>query len=263
MPFPEVKRVVYGKNPLEKVICQLRFPPILIIDSEIPAKFQELIRDEFPHYEEKIEVQQEISAEINANYSMNIVNPMTKVIRNKNHTFTSEDGNWQVNLTRTFISITTNKYNTWEGFKDKFKKPLEALIEVYTPPFFGRIGLRYIDVFCRSKLGFEDCPWIELIKPEFLGVLASEVGNYVTQYNNQSEIIFNDNKSRARILTSIVKNTLNEDCFMIDNDSYNPEKVLCGEVVDKLDYIHERSTRLIRFVITDKLHNGMEPEDLC
>jgi len=32
MPFPEVKRVIYEHNPLDKVICQLRFPPILRIE---------------------------------------------------------------------------------------------------------------------------------------------------------------------------------------------------------------------------------------
>ena len=54
MPFPEVKRVIYKKNPLDRVICQLRFAPILKIDAEIPADFQEMIRADFPNYSEKM-----------------------------------------------------------------------------------------------------------------------------------------------------------------------------------------------------------------
>ncbi len=52
MPFPSANRVIFKRNPLKEVICQLRFPPILKIDSEIPANFQDLIRNEFPKYKE-------------------------------------------------------------------------------------------------------------------------------------------------------------------------------------------------------------------
>ena len=48
MPFPEATRVIYHKNPLTDVICQLRFPPILKIDSEIPSLFQDTIREQYP-----------------------------------------------------------------------------------------------------------------------------------------------------------------------------------------------------------------------
>ena len=44
MPFPVTKRIIYKKNPLVEVICQLRFPPILSIDTEIPARFQGAIK---------------------------------------------------------------------------------------------------------------------------------------------------------------------------------------------------------------------------
>jgi hypothetical protein len=43
-PFPESERIIYAKNPLESVICQLRFPAILKISSEPPVEFQETLR---------------------------------------------------------------------------------------------------------------------------------------------------------------------------------------------------------------------------
>ncbi len=56
MTFPSRQRIIYERNPLDRVICQVRFPPILRIDSEIPAVFQERIRKDFPEYNEKEEV---------------------------------------------------------------------------------------------------------------------------------------------------------------------------------------------------------------
>ena len=56
MPFPTVDRVIYNKNPLDKVICQFQFPSILKIDSELPYSFQEAISKYFPIYSEMVGV---------------------------------------------------------------------------------------------------------------------------------------------------------------------------------------------------------------
>ena len=52
MPIPESDRVSFAKNPLERVITQLRFPPILEIASQIPSVFQNTVREAYPLYEE-------------------------------------------------------------------------------------------------------------------------------------------------------------------------------------------------------------------
>ena len=46
--FPPSPRVIYSKAPLVQVICQLRFPTLLSIESQPPVEFQERIRDHFP-----------------------------------------------------------------------------------------------------------------------------------------------------------------------------------------------------------------------
>lgn len=52
MPFPDTQNFVYENNPLAKVVCQLQFPPILKIDTELPSMFQDSIRDEYSSYSE-------------------------------------------------------------------------------------------------------------------------------------------------------------------------------------------------------------------
>jgi len=55
--FPPSPRVIYQHAPLTQVICQLRFPLLLRIESEPPADFQERIRHLFPLLER---IQQQI-----------------------------------------------------------------------------------------------------------------------------------------------------------------------------------------------------------
>jgi len=258
MPFQKVERVIYNKNPLDNVICQLRFPPILTIDSEIPASFQNAIRDEFPAYKETLEFQQEISSGLQLNGQSEIVNPLSNIILNKNHSFESEDGVWKINLTRTFLSISTSKYTRWEEFKGMFQKPLLALKQFYNPPFFTRLGLRYVNIFCRSKLDLKDIQWSELIHQQFLGILASEVKDSVNEFTSACEIRLADEISSVRIITALVQNLELEKCFMIDNDFYTPSKIKFEDVDEKLDFINERSTRLIKYIVKPKLHDAME-----
>ena len=50
MPFPQVDRVVYEVNPLDEVVCQLRFPKSFRLESQPPVELQERMRKTFPLY---------------------------------------------------------------------------------------------------------------------------------------------------------------------------------------------------------------------
>ncbi len=263
MPFPETKRVIYSKNPLNKVICQLRFPPILRIDSEIPSAFQDVIIGNYPLYNDKIEIQQETAVGQRAEFPPEIIKQLSKSSVTKNHEFCSTDNIYQINLTRTFLSISTSKYSRWEEFMKMFESSINALIKIYAPPFFTRIGLRYIDIFERSRLGLEDADWTELLKPYFIGLLSSEVSKEIKSCENVYEINLGDKTSIVRIATSFVQNaTSKEQCYMADSDFYYPGRTVIENLKQKLDFLHERATRLIQWIITEKLHNAMEPHTI-
>jgi uncharacterized protein (TIGR04255 family) len=73
MPFPDSPRAIYRMNPLDHVICQLRFPPILMIDSKPPNEFQDAIRKEYPLYYEGKEALTEIPLEILSQLPQDVV----------------------------------------------------------------------------------------------------------------------------------------------------------------------------------------------
>ena len=264
MPFPIAQRVIYKTNPLEQVICQLRFPPILRIDAEIPAKFQDRIRAEFPNYSETSEIKLEVPSGIKGTIPPEIISQMFQSSGGKNYEFSSEDGFWKINLTRAFIALTTSKYERWEHFKDKLRLPLQALVDAYAPSHFSRVGLRYVDVIKRSILNLQDADWKELLQPYVLGVLASqEVGKQVAAFESRHEIDLSDGQSAVRIIMRFVEAPdTSELCYVIDSDFHNTTKIQISDATDKLDFLSARGTRLFQWCITERLHNAMEPQPL-
>ena len=265
MPFPEVKRIIYKRNPLDKVICQLRFPPILKINTELPANFQDKIRKEFQLCSDSPELKVSIPNEIRNKLPNGMIHYIQSLHDNKNYEFSTEDGFWQINLTSNFVSLTCNKYERWENFKEKLKLLLDAFIEIYEPSFFTRVGLRYIDIIKRSDLDLKDVHWQDLLKINILGLLSyTEIGNRVQAFESLYEILLADNESRVKIITSFVEHIKdNEQCYMIDSDFFSDKKIKIANVYEKLDFFNERASRLIQWCITDRLHQAMEPLELC
>ncbi len=263
MPFPATQRVVYDKNILDTVICQLRFPPILRIDAEIPAAFQERIRGEYPSFKETGQLNLPIPQDLKLGVPGDVlrIGVPTGV---KNYEFSSDDSQWTINLSRTFLGLTTKKYARWEGFKEKLQGPLEALLSIYSPAFFSRIGLRYIDIINRSALNLTDVDWTELLKPHLLGVLASpDVGKRVANMEAAYEIALLDGVSKVRVVTRLVRSVQSdEQYYMVDSDFFDNARNSIDQALAKLDYLHERATRLLQWCITPRLHQAMEPKPL-
>ncbi len=262
MPFPDVKRVIYSHNPLKLVVCQLKFPPILKIDSEIPADFQELLRVEFPNFEESEEPSNE---QIPSEFVEFAPQMFSNLKKNKNYAFKSKDDSWRVNLTRTFVALSTISYEKWEIFREKLEKVVNALQQVYSPSYFTRIGLRYIDVIERSELSLENSNWNELLNEYLLGFLSSsDIGMEIENFESSYKMSLSNNGSTVKIKTGIVPNPKNEQCFVIDSDFYISKEIdnNIELIMEKLDYFNKQASRLIRWCITEELHNAMEPKEI-
>lgn len=263
MTFPDAPRVVYKKNPLTKVICQLKFPPILKIDTEIPDKFQEKIRDGFPEYREKGQIALPIFKNAQIDIPADVLQAF-KSTGNTNYEFASEDKVWTINLTRTFISLSTTKYEKREEFREHLNVPQQAFIDIYKPTAFSRVGLRYIDIIKKSELKLDDVPWSELLKPHFLWLLgSSDVNENIRSFQATCEIELDDKISIARIIMGLVDGQESEEeCLMIDTDFFTTKKTAITDVDSKLNYFHEQGSNLIQWLITEPLHKAMEPEKL-
>jgi len=138
MLLPEKPRVLYGRNPLEQVICQLRFPAILRIAAEAPARFQESIRERFPVFKERREVDA-LPTELRSLVPAEMLGSSSDVT----YDFVSEDGSLTVTLSKDFLALTAHRYGRWEQFRETLSNVWDAVQHEYRPAFIVRTGLRY------------------------------------------------------------------------------------------------------------------------
>lgn len=264
LPFPDTPRVIYRKNPLEQVVCQIRFPSILKIDTQIPAEFQDMIRDEYPMFSETRELAPEfpMPPEILSQLPQEIADSIPIPATNRmNYKFSTSDDKWVVNLTNNFLALTCFEYIQWESFRQHLELPLNILMEIYRPALFSRIGLRYVNVIRRSQLGLEDIEWSNLIQPYIAGVLSVFDKNSVRGSLSNEEILLSDDAGVVRIIHGLATaKRNNEMVYLIDNDFFFEGNMEITHATERLGYFNNWGRRLFRWAITDRLHESMAPE---
>ena len=265
MPFPDSPRVIYKKNPLEQVICQLRFPPILRIDTEPPAKYQDAIRKEYPLFEERKGISLDLPNQLQEQLPPEFLRLLGSSDK-KAYNFISIDKQWTISFTRDFIALTTGRYTRWEEFKEYFKIPFETLLNEYSPALFSRVGLRYRNIIRKSELGLQDISWSELIQPYIAGPLSdsSELDNdCIVAMNSTVDIRLINNYGKVKIRHGFVEDkTTNEICYQIDSDFSTENIEEHDNAIERLHHFNRRAGRLFRWCITPKLHTAMEPEKI-
>jgi uncharacterized protein (TIGR04255 family) len=261
MPFPDSPRVIYATNPLEEVICQLKFPPILRIDSELPAGFQDRLRQDYPVLLENLGIQQ-----------LNLPPQIAKLIGNdfpgipggRVYQFASTDGIWKVGLSRDFVALSTLRYARWEEFKSRLNALVIALVDQYRPAFLARIGLRYRDVIRRSQFGLSEAPWTDLLATHILGELAdANVAPSIQLTTRNTLFALPEAEGRVRMIHGLVQFTGSvEKCYSIDSDFFTEQRAEVGNVFDILNVFNRQAGKLFRWCITKQLHEALGPQRL-
>ncbi len=264
MPFPDSPRVIYNKNPLKEVICQLRFPTILKISAGQVADFQEKIRREYPLYElqEPTLIFPQLPSELSA-----IVEQINipKLPGSATHRFSTKDSKRFIALAQNFLAVAESAYSMWESFRAELVEAERALREVYEPPFYTRIGLRYQDVISRRDLGLADSKWRDLLQSHIIGELGSpEISGAIVTAQTISLIQIPEIPgAHVRLTHGLAKLPENEEqCYVIDSDFFIEQKEGLDEPFEILDRFNRLAGKLFRWAITDVLDKAMDPQPL-
>ena len=181
------------------------------------------------------------------------------------HEFSSADKQWVVSLTREFLALTCRHYERWERFRDTLRGPLDALLEIYTPSFYTRVGLRYIDLIRRSVLGLDQVGWDQLLKPWVAGPFGSpEIASTVEHAASDFLIAVPEIESRLRVRHGVVLHPdSQESCYLIDADFFDERRTEITDVFPRFDALNRQAGLFFRWCIRDRLHEAMRPPSPC
>lgn len=264
MLFSNHPRTAYGKAPVHEVICQLRFPVILSINNAEPAAFQEAIRTAFPQYMKRQDAAApQITGLGGPNPQIRQQPPVA------NYNFISADNLWKLNVTQDFIALSTLHYAGWTEFAHQLDKPLAEFIRIYRPAYFERVGLRYVNLISRKKLGVEGTGWSDLIAPAYAGPLCEPDVREENLLNCGTELHLKlDSSCQAKIHAgpSLVKPkdaSAPQDPeikFVFDMDLSMGGQLSCTLSAGALETLHIHATELFEGAITDQMRAAMEPQ---
>ena len=257
MTFKNSERVKYKYNPLNEVICQVRFLPILKIESESPHEFQEAVRSQYPGYLKQVAtaLPPEIANLFGANAPTSV-----------NHEFKDEAGNWVINLSTNSIALSSKngQYDCWEDFIDRFKKCLTSFEAIYKPAYYTRVGLRYINVINKSKLKLDQFSWADLLNEHVVGELGSPdlLEQKFEIYLTQVVYVLEESIGKVKLQHGLAPESLasgDGKSYAIDSDFFCEEKIQKEEIYGKLQHFNRDAGNLFRWCISKKLHDAMAP----
>ena len=260
--FSNEERCRYRRSPLIEVICQLRFPAILRIDNEEPYAFQEQIRAEYPQYSKRTEnlPPRPVNGKLTGQGSL------------QNYQFVEKEGHWKINLTKNFISLSTNRYTCWEDFALRLDKVLAVFIQQYQPAYFERVGLRFVNSFSKQALDLEEESWRDLIQPGFLGLLADDdvreqgvMGEglrYDIPLRGGCRVKVHAAPAQLRRKNAKTGVQTQESVFILDNDIYMNGQIEAAHAAAALQTAHLQADSIFRGALMPTLHEAMEPEPI-
>lgn len=266
MPFPHTPRETYSKNPIQDVICQVRFPTILEISARPPADFQNLIRKDYPLFQEGRPGPSGVMHGLPDEIAQLVEGLSAKSAPTvPEYKFLTSDNNKSITLTQDFLAYTIETYDRWENFSAGFQYAEAAFKETYGPAFYSRVGLRYRNIVDLDELGLEDYRWGDLFNPEFIGVLGAEsLGEAVGESRTQILLKLSGVSGVVRIQHGIANKSESDHhpAYLIDADFYSVDRTEIDDVRQILDRFNRRAGDFFRWAISGTLRDALGPTDL-
>lgn len=251
MNFPDVDRVIYERNPLAEVVCQLRFPRSFEIDKSVPADFQKGVSEKFPL----------IEARETTTFSVGVAADDAAPVRRTIYDFATKDRDYTLSLCSNFIALRAANYRCWEEFYSLLEIGTKTLRSTYAIPFYSRLGIRYVNLINREELGLADTPWVELIRPSALGLLGDHDVPHGSIAEQGAMTVIKLETGRVAIRNGInFDDRTGNKNFVIDSDFFCEDQIEGDEDACKLLSRYNGYARnAFRWFIEEPLHGALGP----
>ncbi len=259
MKFPESQRVTYSRNPLVEVICQLRFPKILRIETEAPVNFQEAIRAEYPTLNSTRAI------ELPLIFNPQVNSPSVVGGQGLTYEFLDKEEKWKLVLSSDFLALSTLSYKDWQDFRTRLSNAINLLVKCYSPSHFTRVGLRYQDLIIRSELELIDHPWRSLLQPPILGTFVAD--NLPEQDFLEALSVFacrlDYSDAILRVRYGLARKGESEELgYLIDADFYTEKNTEISDATRSLDQFNREAGNFFRWCIKRELQQALNPKPI-
>ena len=247
--FPRKPEVQLARPPLEEVVCQVRFPPILRISREEPVDFQEQIRRRFPllRVEQGVQVQFPLPGNPDA--------PSAE-FKPKLYRFVSEDEQTAVSLTLNFYALSTRRYTHWQAFAADLQLVHDAAQQVYQPAYASRIGLRYTNRLTLENTQTQTKEELfDLLRTELTATLRGPVWQDATEMVCQVSFI----EQNARLNFRVAYEEVEGPAFILDFDYFEKGKLPLDGLVERCDRYHTIIYDAFRHCLPDETLQKFQP----
>lgn len=151
--------VPLARAPLLRVIAQLQFAPIAMMDQPNPgavANFQEALRNDYPFYEPSSEQMLQIT--------VGPAGQSTTPVNRQVWRFLDFERNWRISLTSEAVSLEAMKYSSRSDFLLRWSVILAALALHIKPNVNIRVAMRYLNRIQEPEVA----DVVKLIKSDYL-----------------------------------------------------------------------------------------------
>jgi uncharacterized protein (TIGR04255 family) len=242
----------YPKNFISKVIARVDFQPILKLKEEEPVAFQDAIRQQFPRFGQKNSVDISIKA---GEVPVTTKNPIWQ--------FTNKEKTDVIGLNYQFLSLTSDKYISFESYFANVEFMYNIFNNIYHPSIIMKIGLRFIN---EIKLKGNPFDWDGFINNNLYYMLNSfpELPTSLTRAMSQMHMNKGDRLITFQfgIFNSEYPNIITQREFILDYDCVSREECEPDGVLSKLKFFYEEIKKLFKQSRGDKLIKIMKGQNV-
>ena len=234
----------YTHPPLVEAVCEFRFLPDTKWDLTIPGLMYEKVQDRFPHKEQRVVSEMEISQQ------------GTEI---KQQVRTSERIWFLVDDRKLFIQLSSNflavnclaPYPTWNVFRPEIERAYDTALRLVEIRGLQRIGLRFVNriEIASPRINLEE--YFEF-RPHLGERLPQDLASFITG----SVLPFSEARDMCRVqLTTAVAEQPERNTFILDIDYFlsRPQEVAPNEAITWIEKAHENLETVFEGCITDRL----------
>lgn len=248
--FPPKPEIQLDHPPLEEVVCQVRFPPILRISTEEPVDMQEQLRHRFP----LLEVEQGVQVQFPV-----LGNPEapSAEIKPRLYRFRTSDKQTAVSLTVNFFAVSSTQYKHWNDFAHSLQLAHDAVQNIYQPAFATRIGLRYINRLTLDNTRTQSRDELfDLLCPQLVAMLRGQVWEDADKMGSVLSFTEKAATLNFRVAYETVDNLPN---FLLDFDYSETGELPLDGLVERCDHYHTIIYNAFRWCLREEGLERFQP----